>query len=383
MLVLLRKYQPGFGANSFEPNYYVFTEPFCEIVEELMKNLYSTTIPVSAIIESLLAKLNEMNSWTVGIHSVNPIDQSILEELRQLETKGKDRLVLAQDIAKILMHCQIVGLQEIKFRKSRGQQNSQKLEEINYPDALIPEAYLCAIQSVIMTYPLEQTGVGLVDMATVAMYAFKNRFTDMVTRERLPESIAVNQQVLSKIDLFIKKAQIAYFVLFRNTDNNDIYNSEEIQAGLRNEELSYEEFKQQVKDIARRRLDSTHSLSLFTPAEDSSSFPPMDICELFIKYKISVMKPTKKDYEILIRRISAEGSSDDLRTLLTHPILDVINVDIDSTSTNGMSAFDWINQNAKKFPQKTVGYSQCLTMLYRYKDSHIEEATSAASIGRK
>ena len=64
-------------------------------------------------------------------------------------------------IAKILMPSEFVGMKELQFVYLRGKNNTQKLDEFNYPKNLITEHYLCAIRNVIMTRPFEQTGVGL------------------------------------------------------------------------------------------------------------------------------------------------------------------------------------------------------------------------------
>ncbi len=371
MLRLEVIYQPGFGPSSFDINYHVFTEPFCDIVKKTMKNLDDTTLSSTSIISTLLHELNELNESTVGITSVTPINQAILDALQRLRIANPDPRLLTQNIAKIFMQCEFVGIKEIKFAPLRGQTNSQKLDELNYPEELIPEHYLCAIQSVIMTIPVEQTGVGLVDMAAIAIHTHRHGLTDMVTREPLTGSIEINQDMLAKIELFVKKVQLTYYMFQNNDEYKNLYTQEMVQAGLRNEALPYEEFRQQLNEIARITLESTQSISFFTSAENKTALPPMDICKLFINYKIRVLQPSKKDYELLIRRIAAKGASSDLQTLLAHPVLDAINVDIDAQSTNGLSALDWINQQAEQFPQKAREFEACREILSRYKESHV------------
>ena len=97
----------------------------------------------------------------------------------------------------------------------------------------------------------------------------------------------------------------------------------------------------------------------------------MEICQLFVKYKIPGLLPTKLDYELLIRRIAANGESSSLQTLLAHPVLDSISVNIHAQSTNGLSALNWINQHAKQFPQKAADFAACREILSRYKEPHI------------
>jgi hypothetical protein len=100
------------------------------------------------------------------------------------------------------------------------------------------------------------------------------------------------------------------------------------------------------------------------------TFPPLEICLLFKKYDICILQPSKKEYELLIRRIAAKGVSYDLYCVLTHPVVDVLCVDIDATSSNGFSALDWINHESEKFLGKASEFAACRGMLTDYKERH-------------
>lgn len=375
MLHLEIIYQPGFGRSSMDINYHLFTEPFGEIIQKTLKNLNDMAIPCESVISTLLGELNGLNESMAELPSLTPINQTVLDALQQLQTSTQDRRFVIQNIAKILMQCEFIGIKELKFTPLRGQTNPQKLDELNYPEKLIPEHYLCAIQSVIMTIPVEQTGAGLIDMAAVAIHTHRHGLNDMVTREPLPGSIEVNQDMLAKIELFIKKVQLTYYMFQHNDEYKNLYAQEMIQTGLKDEALSYEDFRQQLMSIPSARMGATQSLSFFSPSESKPVYPPMDICRLFTEYKVRVLQPSKNDYELLIRRIAAKGSASDLHTLLTSPVLDALAVNVDSQSTNGLSALDWINQQAEKFPQKASEFEACRNILSRYKESHIDSAT--------
>lgn len=382
MLHLEVIYKPGIDF-IMDIDYHLVTNFFKTIINKTVKNLNNDAISSEQIISTLTNELNQFNeSISIAASpSITPIDQTIINALKQLSTTAHDRSFVVQTVAKILMHCKVYGIDRLQFSAHRGQTNSQKLDEVNYPQNLIPEKYLCAIQSTIMTTPIQQAGVGLVDIAAIAIHAYGQRTIhhqqpkDMVTGQPLPNSFEINQAMHAAINLFIKKVQLTHYLFQQNDDYKTLYTQETIQSALQNEALSYDDFRQQLMEIHRTKSESTQSLSFFQPSENKTVYPPMAICDLFAKYKIRTLAPSKTDYELLIRRIAANGADLELETLLTHPVLDTITVNIDAQSSNGLTALGWINQNAEKFPQKAQAFEECRRILSKYNESHSHRAT--------
>lgn len=373
-------YKPGIDF-TMDINYHLVTDPFKDIIDETVKNFNNDAISSEQIISTLANKLNAFNQSIADLPSITPIDQTIINALQQLPTAAHNRPFVVQTVAKILMQCEVYGIDRLQFSPHHAQSNPQKLDEISYPENLVPEEYLCKIQSVIMTTPVKQTGLGLVDIAAIAVHAYRQKTIhhqqpkDMVTGQPLPNSFEINQAMHAAINLFIKKVQLTHYLFQQNDDYKTLYTQEAIQSTLQNEALSYDDFRQQLMEIHRIKSESTQSLSFFQPSENKTVYPPMAICDLFAKYKIHTLAPSKTDYELLIRRIAATGADLELETLLTHPVLDTITVDIDAQSSNGLTALGWINQNAEKFPKKTQAFEECRRILSKYKESHSLRAT--------
>ena len=66
-------YQAGFGPSSFEINYHVFTQAFCELVEQTMKSLRDARHAPADSMTTLLDGLRKLNQNAAGITSVTPI----------------------------------------------------------------------------------------------------------------------------------------------------------------------------------------------------------------------------------------------------------------------------------------------------------------------
>jgi hypothetical protein len=361
--------------------YLLYADPFCDILQETVKNLNHAEIPCHEIISNFITKLEALNTQMINEDiDATPISSTILDALRQLQTASQapapqNHRLLMQDVAKIISQCEFVGIKAYTFTPKRGQTNPQRLAEINFPEALIPEQYLCQIQDVIMSLPYHQPGVGLIDLAAAAMHGHQHGNQDMVTREQMPSSFETDeaiQDLSHKIELFIKKAQLVYLAFQANDAYNSLYQNEAIKAGLQDEALSYEDFRVRVQHIASTRQDPAQALSVFTAPENKTGLLPVEIFKLFVNNKIRVFQPKTADYELLIRRLAAQGSFHNLETLLSSPIFDVVSINLDTQSSNGLSALTWTHQQAEKFPEKASSYAECGRLLERFKEAHAE-----------
>jgi hypothetical protein len=364
--------------------YLLYVDPFSDILQNAIKNLGDTTIACDVTMSHLITELETLNTQIAAdaIAPATPINSTTLDALRQLQASSQPHQFLLQNVAKIISQCQFFGIKAYEFTPRRGQTNPQLLAEINFPEALIPDEYLCQIQSVIMSLPYHQTGVGLVDVAVVAMHGHTHHNLDMVTREALPSSFEVDeaiQDLSRKIDLFIQKAQLVYLAFQANDAYNSLYQNEGIKSGLQDEALSYEDFRARVQHIASTRQDPAQALSVFTAPQAGTGLLPTQVFKLFVNNKIRAHQPTPADYELLIRRLAAQGSRDSLETLLRSPVFDVIHIDLESQSSNGLSALAWTHQQAEKFPDKASQYAACGRLLEQFKAAHAEPETIVPS----
>lgn len=268
-------------------------------------------------------------------------------------------------------------MKNLRFLPDRGFINALKLREVNYPETKVPESYLCNIQFEIMSAPVEQKGLGFVDIASVEIHKQHNqKFEDVVTRESQSDQPKVNEEMLDKIELFVKKIHLIYYLFQRNDAYKTLYTEPMIQAQLSDEALSYDEFKRNLKSILISRENT--SAPFFSSANDYV-LPPMQVCELFDAYEIPTLLPSEKDYEILLRRIAGRGQALDLHELLNSPVLDAMNINIDAKSSNGLDASGWIDEGASRCPEKKDEYQACRKVLSDYKSAHNTEISESSS----
>lgn len=224
---------------------------------------------------------------------------------------------------------------------------------------------------------LEQlTKSPVMDVVDINIYALNNEGKNSFTlideyQKRYPqarEHYLLCQTLLEKCKkpLAIKKLE---WIGYEYQDNNRCQNladDETIQGWWRDNNLSYQEFCQQVK----QRVAKTNHFVFFNPSQENNPIPGPNIRALLTKYQIQTARPGKEDYEKLIRRIAVKGNDHDLGQLLASPILDVVPVQVLACNDKDQNALDLISEYSTQYPQLSSRYALCQQELEKHVCAH-------------
>lgn len=301
-------------------------------------------------------------------------NMQLMHELTELEQKSNEytRHSLMHYI-KVLQCFDVPDVSRIEYNLGIGYTKTQQLlDEIRFPEDLVPEKYKCMLTTFVMSEPCQLGFEKVVDKASLKPNNY-GTLLNPYTKQPI-ENLTVDQTLLTEIELFIRKAQLVYYL---SANSNDTFNK--LKNLLIDPTVTYESF--------RNNLTQSHDVDFFANAGSlttSSSrqshlpVPPIDIFEIFIKYVMKELRPTKLDYEALVRKIAGKGDERSLERILVNPlVMDVIKSDLNACGVTGQrNALHWLvikandpNNTADKVEQ----YRRCYNMLETHISSDIKD----------
>lgn len=315
-------------------------------------------------------------------HFLSNVDQmktsaknmQLMNELIELEKKSNEytRHSLMHYL-KVLQCFDVPDVSHIEYDLGVGYTKTQQhFDEIRFPEDLIPEKYKCMLTTFVMSEPCQLGFEKVADKASLKPN--KNGILLNPFTKQPIENLTVDQALLKEIELFIRKAQLVYYL---SADSNATYNK--LKNLLIDPAVTYESF--------RNNLTQSNEVGFFANAGSSTTsssqqshlpVPPMDIFEIFIKYGMKELRPTKLDYEALVRKIAGKGDEHSLGIVLLNPlIMDVIKPDLNACGVTGQrNALHWLVIKAND-PNNTVDkveqYRRCYNMLETHISSDIKD----------
>lgn len=309
---------------------------------------------INKLLELIIPQLVDLDS---KLPLAKKINQDIIAALQKL--KASDNISPTQ-VMKILAQFEVPGIRQIEFKNDNEEFNLERLLDILYPIELVPTEYNCGVLMTIMSDPCKATPTEAVDRAVV-----KNTRTNPFTRQPWPASVPTDDRLAKEINLFIKKAEWLFYALNDNQRYITAYHDEVIQGWIQDKNTSYEDFCTQVN--LHMSQNTTHFV-FFTPETEINVFPAKYILDLFSKHQIHTLRPTKDEYEKLVRRLVVAGDDRGLAQLLSSPILDIIKIDIYAKNEKGQNTIGLINSYRDKYPRLSENYRLCEELLYNYKE---------------
>ncbi len=212
-------------------------------------------------------------------------------------------------LVEILQKFDVDGVRSIEIINTASL-NQQRLDKINFPDALIPEKYQCALTTEIMTTPM-------IDARTPeVVYEGKSILArDCNPHNRAPlaeKNLQVSEELKEKIELFVAKAEV-------------------IAGSCGEEESDYQKF----------------SLLL---AQENVSLDDFEKAMLCLKYDIDSAQDMKSGLEKILRRAAHEGNSEDMKLLVEKNHVDINAQDANMKSRK--TALHWVFEKLEKIYQK-------------------------------
>jgi hypothetical protein len=244
--------------------------------------------------------------------------QALIQEIRRLAAKDtSDRSALI-DFMKIIQLFRVPGIHHIEVVHPLLS-NQYTFDEINFPESLMPNAYVCEIGMQVMSAPCKING-GIIDRATLLTY-FKSskRRENPFTRE-IMQDITVDTQCVSEINLLLKKASFIYYSL------GGAHGYEQFSTPLLDKTVSYDELK---KLILIEGHFQPNARLFFSGVQKNTltHMPPKSIMDIFIIHKMHCLYPSRAEFNTLIQSIVDKVDETAAFVLLDSPYVDVARVD--------------------------------------------------------
>jgi hypothetical protein len=319
------------------------------------------------------AKYNQINNRVMlDVKSSTDTLSAAIDELQKLQYYSGLNII---HILKVLSLIKLPGLIGIEFTYDYKVVNYETLLDIEYPMGLVPEEFNCNVLSVIMTYPILTTASSTVDLVLTKLTP-ENPYT----RQAWPTKITPIEELREKINLFMQKVEWLYIYFQTDKKYKLAYSNQEINAWVQNNSVTYAEFIRLVISKQTNGLDLTDSQTgeeqRPKPATNfviygegkQPAYPVKYIYDLFLQYKMLIpVRPSKNDYEKLVRKLAVAGDVNNLRLLLRSPILEALQVNIYAANEKGMNVLDLLQTYRNSFPGLIDKYTEIAAILDRYK----------------
>lgn len=270
-------------------------------------------------------------------------------------------------IMKVLVQFEVPGIKRIEFTNDNTRINEETLLDVEFPMNLVPDAYNCSILMTIMSDPVEATPTANVDRAVTARVR-NNPFT------RQPwGDIRSNVILAEEINGFVKRVEWLFYAFQDNKQYQDLYHDARIKELLEDNALSFANFKSRVNQYL---CEQTTTRAVIFTREKPVIYACKYILDLFAQSAMHVLRPTKQDYEKLVRRLAVAGDAVGLERLLSSPVLDFIKIDIYARNDKGQNVLDLLNSYRYKHVGLRSAYDRCYALLTTYQEPSSNDTPS-------
>lgn len=283
-----------------------------------LKTLLAKIIPILYKIDKDMGESDQLKSM---------INKYIIEEFKKMQNFP---VINNIEIMKILPHFKVKNINLVKFIDRHVHMNEEILSGIGHDMDLVPLTYNCAVLMSIMTYPIKDTKNKHVE--------YDIWHINRLTKKPWPSNISIDQDLSNEINHYVQKIEYLYYAYQNDEQKQSIYDDTRVKSLIKERGLSFKHLEYLLQKKLNKEIIKDRPIS-----------PCKYILDLFAQNMIQVLRPTKHDYEKLVRSLGASGNYIGLGILLLSPILDFFTINIYARNEKGENALEWIKIHANRY----------------------------------